>query len=148
MENAGIADYVQPKEDLEVKVSNFFSRVSSPVLSDLEIDMGGIEAEFVYPRKPGDLFKGMQIAMIGRYKNSSELRNATVTLRGKMGKESRSFVFNGLDLPFRDDTNDFLPRLWASRPVGYHDAGRTKGNGRTKRCRRRAIQRSAKFTES
>jgi Ca-activated chloride channel family protein len=39
-ENNGISDYVQPKEDLEVKVSNFFSRVSSPVLSDLEIDYG------------------------------------------------------------------------------------------------------------
>jgi hypothetical protein len=29
-DNGGISDYVQPKEDLEVKVSNFFARVSSP----------------------------------------------------------------------------------------------------------------------
>lgn len=144
MENAGIADYVQPKEDLEVMVSNFFSRVSSPVLSDLEIDMGGIEAEFVYPRKPGDLFKGMQIAMIGRYKNSSELRNATVTLRGKMGKESRSFVFNGLDLPFRDDTNDFLPRLWASRRVGWL-LDQIRLNGETKELKDEVVELGTRY---
>ena len=42
-ENSGISDYVQPKEDLEIKVSNFFSRVSSPVLSDLELDLGAVE---------------------------------------------------------------------------------------------------------
>lgn len=144
MENAGIADYVQPKEDLEVKVSNFFSRMSSPVLSDLEIDMGGIEAEFVYPRKPGDLFKGMQIAMIGRYKNSSELRNATVTLRGKTGKEARSFLFNGLDLPFRADTNDFLPRLWASRRVGWL-LDQIRLNGETKELKDEVVELGTRY---
>lgn len=144
MVNAGIADYVQPKEDLEVKVSNFFSRMSSPVLSDLEIDMGGIEAEFVYPRKPGDLFKGMQIAMIGRYKNSSELRNATVTLRGKTGKEARSFLFNGLDLPFRADTNDFLPRLWASRRVGWL-LDQIRLNGETKELKDEVVELGTRY---
>lgn len=144
MENAGIADYVQPKEDLEVKVSNFFSRVSSPVLSDIEIDMGGIDAEFVYPRKPGDLFKGMQIAMIGRYKNSSELRNAAVTLRGKMGKEARSFSFNGLDLPFRADTNDFLPRLWASRRVGWL-LDQIRLNGETKELKEEVVELGTRY---
>ena len=29
-ENSGISDYVQPKEDLEVKVSNFFARSARP----------------------------------------------------------------------------------------------------------------------
>src|SRR5688572_15233326 len=37
-ENLGISDYVQPKEDLEMKVSNFFAKVSSPVLADLELN--------------------------------------------------------------------------------------------------------------
>ena len=29
-ENGGVADYVEPKEDLEVKVSNFFAKVNYP----------------------------------------------------------------------------------------------------------------------
>lgn len=118
-ESGGISDYVQPKEDLEVKVSNFFARVSSPVLSDMELDMGGVESEFVLPRKPGDLFKGMQISMIGRYKNESDLSNVTFTLSGKSGREVRRFTYGGLAFPLREDGSEFLPRLWASRRVGW-----------------------------
>jgi Ca-activated chloride channel family protein len=102
-----------------VKVSNFFARVSSPVLSDIEIDMGGVETEFVYPRKPGDLFKGMQLVMIGRYRNANDLENIVVLLRGRAGGESRSFSYDNLDFPLRNETNDFLPRIWASRRVGW-----------------------------
>ena len=65
-ENSGAADYVEPKEDLEIKVSNFFTKVSAPVLSGLQIDFGAVETDFVYPRKITDLFKGAQLTLIGR----------------------------------------------------------------------------------
>ncbi len=133
-ENNGISDYVQPKEDLEVKVSNFFARVSSPVLSDIELDLGDLQADMVYPRKITDLFKGMQVAMIGRYRNSSDLRNISVLLRGKTGREARSFSFTGLDFPERNSDNEFLPRLWASRRVGWL-IEEIRRNGETKELR-------------
>ncbi len=144
MENAGIADYVQPREDLEVKVSNFFSRVSSPVLSDLEIEMGIVDTEFVYPRKPGDLFKGMQLVMIGRYKNAGDIRNASVMLRGKSGKESRSFAFDNLDFPLRNEDNEFLPRLWASRRVGWL-LDQIRLNGETKELKDEVIDLGTRY---
>ena len=118
-ENAGMSDYVQPKEDLEVKVSNFFSRVSSPVLSDLDLNFGDVETDFVYPRKLTDIFRGTQLTLIGRYKNDADLRNITLLLKGKNGNEQRSFSFTNLDFPARSDANSFLPRLWASRRVGW-----------------------------
>ncbi|MFN2512469.1 MAG: hypothetical protein ABR568_13755, partial [Pyrinomonadaceae bacterium] len=31
-ENGGVADYIEPQEDIEVKVSNFFAKVNYPVL--------------------------------------------------------------------------------------------------------------------
>lgn len=118
-ENGGVSDYVQPKEDLEIKVSNFFTRVSSPVLSNVEIDLGGVEADLVYPRKPGDLFRGMQITMIGRYRNESDLRNVRLRLSGKTGSDTRSFTYEELSFPKETTANDFLPRLWATRRVGW-----------------------------
>jgi Ca-activated chloride channel family protein len=118
-ENNGVSDYVQPKEDLEVKVSNFFARVSSPVLSDLEIDFGAVQTDSLYPRKLTDIFKGMQLAIIGRYKNQVDLDNITLRLSGKTGKETKNFTYSNLDFPMRADKNDFLPRLWASRRVGW-----------------------------
>ena len=133
-ENSGISDYVQPKEDLEVKVSNFFARVSSPVLSDIEIELGDLQAEMVYTRKVTDLFKGMQVAMIGRYRNSADLRNIAILIRGKTGREARSFSFDGLDFPERNSENEFLPRLWASRRVGWL-IEEIRRNGETKELR-------------
>src|SRR5690606_36680038 len=110
-ENGGISDYVQPKEDLEIRVSNFFARVSSPVLSGIEMDLGPLRAETMYPRQIGDLFKGMQVAMIGRYKNDSDVNNFPLRFTGKTGKETRTYNFEGLSFPSRTDDNEFLPRL-------------------------------------
>jgi Ca-activated chloride channel family protein len=133
-ENLGISDYIQPKEDLEVKVSNFFARVSSPVLSGLEIDFGGVQTDYLYPRKLTDLFKGMQVAIIGRYKNAGDLDNITLRLTGKSGKETKTYNYPNLDFPMRAGKNDFLPRLWASRRVGWL-LEQIRSNGETKELR-------------
>jgi Ca-activated chloride channel family protein len=133
-ENSGVSDYIQPKEDLEVKVSNFFTRVSTPVLSNVEIDLGGVETDMTYPRRLPDLFRGGQITLIGRYKNTGDLNNVILTLRGRTGKESSSFAFSGLDFPKRSESNDFLPRLWASRRVGWL-IEQIRANGESKELR-------------
>jgi Ca-activated chloride channel homolog len=143
-DNGGISDYVQPKEDLEVKVSSFFSRVSSPVLADLELDLGPVETEGVYPRKLGDLFKGMQAVIIGRYKNDNELRNLTVQLRGRTGKQVRTFTYSDLNFPERADENDFLPRLWASRRVGWL-VEEIRNNGETKELRDEIVELGTRY---
>jgi Ca-activated chloride channel family protein len=133
-ENSGISDYIQPKEDLEVKVSNFFQKVSSPVLSDIALDWGTVDTDLMYPRQITDLFRGGQITIIGRYKNESDLQNTVITLRGKTGREARSFAFGDLDFPLRSTENEFLPRLWASRRVGWL-IEQIRNNGETKELR-------------
>lgn len=143
-ENSGISDYVQPKEDLEIKVSNFFSRVSSPVLADLELDFGPVLTEYTYPRKLTDLFRGMQMTIIGRYKNTGDLKNITMRLTGKAGRESRSFTYNDLDFPHREDDNNFLPRLWASRRVGWL-LEQIRSNGETKEVRDEVVDLGTRY---
>jgi len=133
-ENDGLSDYVQPKEDLEVKVSSFFTRVSSPVLSDIEISFGAADVDLVYPRKLSSLFRGSQIAIIGRYRNSENIANTAVTLRGRSGGEPRSFAFGEANFPLRSEENSFLPRLWASRRVGWL-IEQIRLNGETKELR-------------
>ncbi len=118
-ENSGAADYVEPKEDLEVKVSNFFTKVNSPVLTNLEMDFGGLQTDLLYPRDLTDVFKGTQLTLIGRYKNASDLENVTLRLKGKSGRQVRTFNYSNLEFPLRAEKNDFLPRLWATRRVGW-----------------------------
>lgn len=118
-ENGGVADYIEPKEDLEVKVSNFFSKVNYPVLTDLQLDFGGAQTELVYPRSIPDVFRGSQVTLIGRYSNAADLSSAQLKLTGKAGGATRTYTYANLSFPLRTDANDYLPRLWATRRVGW-----------------------------
>lgn len=118
-ENGGVADYVEPKEDLEVKVSNFFAKVNYPVLTDLKLDMAGVETDLVYPRAMPDLFRGSQVILIGRYRNPIEMDFVRLQLSGNANGANKQFFYNNLRFPLREDANDFLPRLWATRRVGW-----------------------------
>src|SRR5215208_1562750 len=81
-DNGGAAEYVEPKEDLEVKVSNFFTKINHPVLTNLALDMGGVESDLVYPRELPDIFRGTQLTLIGRYRNARDLDNVVLRLTG------------------------------------------------------------------
>ena len=118
-ENGGVADYIEPKEDLEVKVSNFFAKVNYPVLTDLKLDMAGVETDLVYPRALPDLFRGSQITLIGRYRNPIDMDFVRLQLAGNAGGANKRFFYNNLRFAMREDENDFLPRLWATRRVGW-----------------------------
>ena len=118
-QSGGVADYIEPKEDLEVKVSNFFSRISYPVLSDLRLDMAGVETDLSYPRALPDLFRGSQLTIIGRYRNPIDMNFVRLTLTGKSGGSERKFFYNNLHFALNEEANDFLPRLWATRRVGW-----------------------------
>ena len=118
-ENGGVADYVEPTEDLEVKVSNFFAKVNYPVLTDLKLDMAGVETDLVYPRALPDIFRGSQVTLIGRYRNAIDLDFVRLQLGGKSSGANKNFLYNNLRFPLREESNDFLPRLWATRRVGW-----------------------------
>jgi len=118
-DNGGVAEYVEPKEDLEVKVSNFFTKINHPVLTNLALDMGGVEADLVYPRELPDIFRGTQLTLIGRYRNARDLNNIALRLTGRAGEATRSFTYQNVSFPLNTERNEFLPRLWATRRVGW-----------------------------
>jgi Ca-activated chloride channel homolog len=133
-DNGGVADYVEPKEDLEVKVSNFFSKVNYPVLTDLQLDMGGAQIDLTYPRNIPDLFRGSQVTLIGRYSNASDLKSVQLKLTGKANGATRTYTYTNLSFPLRSDANEYLPRLWATRRVGWL-MEQVRSNGEQKELR-------------
>ena len=115
-ENHGASAYILPDESLEERISAFYSKITSPVLAGLTLDLGGIAVEDTYPAALPDLFLGGQLVLVGRYRDGGRV---TVTLRGTVNGEARSYVYEGLDFPTQDTERDFLPRLWATRKIGY-----------------------------
>jgi len=113
-EHRGISTYVRPGEDLEAAVSTFYSRISSPVLTDVALDFEGVRVRDLYPYPLPDLFAGTQLVVVGRYQEGGK---ATVTLKGKRGEKEEAFSWEA-EFQKRGG-EEFIPRLWASRRIGY-----------------------------
>ncbi|MCU0726981.1 MAG: VWA domain-containing protein [Planctomycetes bacterium] len=114
-ENRGTRDYVAESEDLELKVSSFYTKISHPVLSDLELAFPGVRVTDVYPKRLSDLFKGSQLVVVGRY---AEFGAKALKLSGKVGAETK-LIAHDIVLAEKEEQNTFLPRLWAIRKIGY-----------------------------
>jgi len=114
-QNRGTRDYVQPGEDLELKLSSFYRKVSDPVLADLALSFGDLRVFDMYPPKLGDLFSGMELVITGRYSGAGA---KAVELTGMRRGTKERFVYE-TTFPSEATTHDFLPRLWATRKVGY-----------------------------
>ncbi len=114
-ENRGACVYVGEDEDLELALSSFYEKISSPLLSDLSLEFKGIEAYQTYPRILPDLFRGSQIVLLGKYRGKGPV---SVVLKGRVGKQEREFVLEKQSLG-QDEELNFLPRLWAARRIGY-----------------------------
>jgi len=113
-DGAGTVEYVRPDQDLELKVSAFYTKIADPVLTDLEISLPGAEIIDLYPRRLPDLFAGSQLILFGRYRQPAAVQ---AKLTGRLAGEPRSFTYS-LRLPEREREHSFIPRLWASRKIG------------------------------
>jgi len=79
-DNRGTSVYLSENDNLEVAISNYYEKISSPLLSDLQIAYDKIRVQDVYPRTLPDLFKGSQLVLLGKYAGRGPV---TVTLSGK-----------------------------------------------------------------
>jgi len=56
--------YISPNEDIEIKISNFYDKVQSPVLTNLSLSFGsGIRTMQTYPNNLPDLFRGSSLTI-------------------------------------------------------------------------------------
>lgn len=111
----GASEYVKPAEDIEVKVSRFYDKASRPVLADLALDVGQAGLYDVYPKQLPDLFSGMQLLVLGRYKKDGHV---AIKLSGQLNEQKKELVYEG-DFPADAADNRFIPQLWATRKIGY-----------------------------
>ena len=112
-EHGGDADYVTPREDIETKVGALYAKIAYPVTTDLRLDFGGMETYDVYPRRLPDLFRGGQMLVMGRFKGAPAAKNLAVKLTGQLNGQTRSFSGQ------TSAGGDELPRLWATRKIGF-----------------------------
>jgi len=113
-QHGGRPEYVRPNERIDEQVSQFYAQISTPVLSQIELDFESVEVEELFPPTLPDLFSGSQLILVGRYRDGGATR---IVLTGEVNGEPREFVYEGNFRP--EGGSEFIPRLWATRKIGY-----------------------------
>ncbi|MBN2137687.1 MAG: VWA domain-containing protein [Sedimentisphaerales bacterium] len=115
------AEFVLPKEDVEVKVGKVFKRLTGPVLADGKLEVVKDSGEpavgrtmDILPGQLPDLFEGDQLVLLGRYIGTEPI---TFRISGNYMGKQRQFKF-AFDFDKADKRNGFVSRLWASRKIG------------------------------
>ncbi len=124
-DNFGQSEFVRPDETIEAHVSRLYSKIGSPVMSDVAVNIDledaaaveeGAAVNRMYPRATRDLFEGEQLVLVGRYKKFGA---AKVTITGKVGQDGRKLDFPASFTEHSgDQTYAFVERLWAMRRIG------------------------------
>src|SRR5256884_6062366 len=110
------SQYVLANEDLELKVSNFYTRIKEPALTNVKLDLAGdVHTAKMYPADLPDLFKGDQLVVAGRYSGAGDVE---AKLTGNVGGREQTFSYK-LHFDDRKTTDDYVARLWATRRVGF-----------------------------
>lgn len=107
--------YIAENEDIEIKISNFFEKISYPVMTDIKISINGNPAvSDYYPSKIPDLFIGSSINLFGKF---SKFGKATISVSGMINSIPKTFKYN---VNFNKNTeNYFIAELWATRKIGF-----------------------------
>lgn len=123
-ENNGQSEYVRPDEDLEASVARLYSKISSPVLSKIQMNYNleglnpadGKPVDRLYPAKVTDMYAGGQIVIVGRYRKAGPM---SIDISGMVNSKEEKFQFTA-DLASQSESTDlkFVAQLWASRRIG------------------------------
>ncbi len=112
---AGRPTYVQPGENLELVLGDFFAVVSKPVLTNLQLALPGIGVTERFPATLGDLYHGQQIIVAGRF---STAMRGPVTLTADRGGERVEFTWP--DVAFTSTAEaTYVPSVWAGRKIAF-----------------------------
>jgi len=111
----GASAYVEPGQSIEEEVAAFYTKISTPLLSDVRLRVRGVTVEDMYPYPFPDLFAGSQLLVVGRYRTGGDAR---VVLQGTVNGEERVFSYPRVEFMERGG-QDFIPRLWATRKIGH-----------------------------
>ena len=115
----GTTGYVREHERIDEEMAAFFTKISTPVLANIELDFvgsgGNIVVEQMFPAELPDLFAGTQLVLVGRYRNAGPAR---ITLTGDVNGEQQTFEY-AYNIFRETGGDDFIPRLWATRTIGH-----------------------------
>ncbi len=110
----GEAGYVRPDEDMSDIVGEFTDSIGAPLLTQLEIDFGGVRVDQLYPNPLPDLYRDRDVTVFGRFEAT---HSSSVVIHGQAaGREWVQEYGVSFD-DVLDANTEFVANLWARRRI-------------------------------
>ncbi len=109
----GEVEYVALNDDGSAAAKRFHERVQNPLLTDIEVDWGGLKVSDVYPTQINDLFSAKPLVLTGKYSGSGK---GTIRIRGRQAGQILTREI-AVDLPEYEPKNNVLATLWARTKI-------------------------------
>lgn len=110
----GFTRYMDPAEDQEKVAGELAERLQSPVLTDIQIDWGGLDVSELSPGPLPDLFAGQSLRIQGRYGRPGRYE---VKVRGRVQGRPATLPLQ-IELPETSTQGEAVPILWARSLIG------------------------------
>ncbi|TET36812.1 MAG: VWA domain-containing protein [Planctomycetota bacterium] len=111
----GEVEYILLNSPGKEVAEKFYSRISTPILTDVKVEFEGIELDEVYPKAVGDVWAQRPLYFRARYNKAG---SGFVVLKGFLGgKEYEQKI--AVDLPEIKKENEVLGPIWARAKVDY-----------------------------
>lgn len=109
----GEVEYVTLNDDGSKAAKRFHERVQNPLLTDIEVDWGGLQVTDVYPKQIPDLFSAKPLILTGKYRGAG---HGTIRLRGKQNGQMLTREIQ-VEFPASQPQHDVLATLWARTKI-------------------------------
>jgi Ca-activated chloride channel family protein len=113
LEGRGSVQYIRPDENAAPPIAKFYDQIRSPVLTDVEIDWGGLEVRGMLPARVPDVFAGHPVLVTAKYARSG---TAVVKVKGRIAGERVELPVQ-VTLPEKESRNTVLRALWARAEI-------------------------------
>lgn len=104
-------------EDMQGDLPRFFTRMTEPVLVDLNAEFGRIDDAEVYPKEIPDFYRGRAVTVYGRFK-PEEKNDFSMRLAGKAKDREKELIFKA-DLDDAASGDADIARNWAFQKIYY-----------------------------
>ena len=108
----GAVAYLGPRDSAAQIMDDFFSRISHPALTDLQVDWGGLNVTEVFPDTLPDLFVGRPVILTGRFTGNQD---TTIRVSGRVANEPMQVAVPASLAEAA--THKGLPSVWARMKI-------------------------------
>ncbi len=113
----GLVRYVDPTESSHEAAEALARRIEMPVLTDISVDWGDLNAALVTPDPIPDLFAGEAVRLTGRFDpDKMDAGSHTIKVSGLVGRRKATLPIS-VQMK-HDDGPSALPTIWARGRVG------------------------------